>query len=63
MIHTLDLQFLDHADTIAAFLVETSGGLVLVEAGPNSTFPALQQAVAAKGFKLEDVKNVFLTLN
>lgn len=41
-IHTLDLDFLGHHDTIAAFLVESGNDLVLVESGPHSTFEALK---------------------
>ena len=40
-IHILDLEFLEASDTIAAFLVETSAGPVLIESGPESTFAFL----------------------
>lgn len=60
-IHTLDLHFkhLDH--TIAAFVVEGADGLILVESGPHSTFPALEQAFLDKGWRLADVRHVFLS--
>lgn len=61
MYHILDLSFLGNKDTIAAFLVETSAGLVLIESGPHSTFEVLKQAIQAKGHEIEDIKHVFLS--
>lgn len=61
MIHILDLYFQGHADTIAAFLVETSEGPALVETGPHSTYPALERAVAQLGYDLRDIKHVFIS--
>lgn len=61
MIHVLDLKFLDRPDTIAAFLIETSAGPILVETGPYSTFEPLREAVRQKGYALEDIKHVFIT--
>ena len=61
MIYTLDLKFLDKPDTIAAFLIETSAGPILVETGPYSTFGALRQAVEEKGYQMEDIRHVFIT--
>jgi glyoxylase-like metal-dependent hydrolase (beta-lactamase superfamily II) len=61
MYHILDLSFLGNNDTIAAFLVETSEGLVLIESGPHSTFEVLKQAIQAKGHEITDIKHVFLS--
>jgi glyoxylase-like metal-dependent hydrolase (beta-lactamase superfamily II) len=61
MTHTLDLNFLDLADTIAAFLVETAEGPALIETGPYSTFGHLRSAVKAHGYDLEDIRHVFIT--
>ena len=60
-IHTLDLHFQNHDETIAAFLIESENGLALVESGPHSTFEALKKAVANLGFRIEDIHHVFLT--
>ncbi len=60
-IHTIDLKFQGLSDNIAAFLVETSSGPVLVETGPHSTLPNLQAGIEAAGFNIEDVKHVFIT--
>ncbi|MCB0564684.1 MAG: MBL fold metallo-hydrolase [Phaeodactylibacter sp.] len=61
MIHVLDLKFQNKPDTIAAFLIETSAGPILVETGPYSTFKPLKEAVQGKGYTLEDIKHVFIT--
>ncbi|UZR95475.1 MBL fold metallo-hydrolase [Chondrinema litorale] len=61
MIHILDLGFLDINDAIAAFLIETKDGLVLVESGPYSTYKHLVSEVKRVGHQIEDVKHVLLT--
>lgn len=47
--------------TVAAFLVRTSAGPVLVETGPEALFHRLRAAVEAEGFALEDIREVFIT--
>lgn len=61
MIHLIDLKFqgIDHA--IGAYLVETSGGPILIETGPYSTFSHLKAGLQSAGFSPEDIKHVFLT--
>ena len=61
MIHVIDLHFQQSNETIAAFLVETSEGPVLIETGPHSTFNHLQKGIEKAGFALEDIKHVFLS--
>jgi glyoxylase-like metal-dependent hydrolase (beta-lactamase superfamily II) len=61
MIHILDLGFLNLKETIAAFLVETSVGIVLIETGPHSVHDNLAKAVEKCGFKLSDIQHVFIT--
>jgi glyoxylase-like metal-dependent hydrolase (beta-lactamase superfamily II) len=56
----LDLHFLA-AGTVAAFLVRTSEGPVLVETGPESLYGHLVAAVQAQGHAIEDIRHVFLT--
>ncbi len=60
-IHILDLTFLGHSDTIAAFLVEQNGDLALVETGPHSTFLVLKEAIKRLGFDILAIKHVFLS--
>ncbi len=60
-VHILDLNFLDSDHTIAAFLVETSEGPVLIESGPHSTLTRLVGELEKRGIKLSDLKHVLLT--
>lgn len=61
MIHVLDLHFLTFDHAIAAFLIPTSEGPVLIETGPYSTFPQLESAIKQTGYTIEDIKHVLLT--
>lgn len=60
-IQIIDLHFknLDHA--IAAYLLPTSEGPILIETGPHSTFPKLKEGVESLGYRIEEIKHVFLT--
>lgn len=60
-IHTLDLNFLGHAETVAAFLIVANGEVALVETGPYSTYESLKTACEALGYPLETIKKVFLS--
>ena len=60
MIHLLDLHFLTD-QAIAAFLVESEAGLILVETGPHSVFQHLEAGLQQHGYTLSDVQHVFLT--
>lgn len=61
MIDIIDLEFRGVSLSIAAHLLETSDGPVIIESGPHSTLPTLEKALNQKGYVLEDVKHVFLT--
>ena len=60
-IHVLDLDFLNLPHTIASFLIESSEGPVLIETGPHSTIQAMENGLSKYGYKIEDIKHVFLT--
>ncbi|MBT0812720.1 MBL fold metallo-hydrolase [Litoribacter ruber] len=60
-VHIIDLQFKKIPNSIAAFLVETSEGPILIESGPESTFEALQSGVEKIGYQIEDIQHVFLS--
>ena len=60
-IHTIDLHFQNTEDSIAAFLIDSSEGLILFETGPDSTFDSLQKGIEDLGYQVEDVRHVFLT--
>ena len=40
-VYTLDLNFLERQDAIAAYLIPHSEGAVLIESGPGSTIDAI----------------------
>ncbi len=48
MVRVIDLQFQGHPGTIAAFLIETGEGPVLVESGPATTWEALEAGLASR---------------
>lgn len=60
-IHTIDLDFLHDSQTVAAFLVESDQGPILVETGPESTWPQLQKGINDLGYQTDDIKHVLLT--
>jgi len=59
--HTLDLHFRGKPHTIAAFVLKTGEGPVLIETGPHSTIQYLEEGLARLDYRLEDVKHVLLT--
>lgn len=61
MVHTIDLHFLNTKQTIAAYLLDTGNGLVLVETGPYSTFDHLKKGIKAYGARVKDIKHILLT--
>jgi len=60
-IHTIDLNFQGLSHAVAAFVIETSEGPVLVETGPHSTLPALEQGLEAIGYSMQEVRHVLLS--
>ncbi len=61
MVHIIDLHFYQQKDIIAAFLLETSMGPVLIETGPFSTFDSLKKGLNKIGYSPEDIQHVLLT--
>ncbi len=62
MIKILDLNFLDTSETIGAFLVECEKeGPILFECGPHSSIHQLRSEIEKYGYKLSDIKHLFLT--
>ncbi len=60
-IHTIDLNFQNENHSIAAFLIESTAGPILIETGPESTYGQLVEAIKIIGFRVEDIKHVFVT--
>lgn len=61
LITPLDLKFQHLDSAIAAFVVKGPEGYVLVECGPASTLPALEQGLAGLGLTLADIRHVFVS--
>ena len=61
IVHTLDLNFLDRQDAIAAYLIPHSEGAVLVESGPGSTIDELKSGIEKHGLTVSDITHVLLT--
>jgi len=57
----LDLLHCGDPRRIAAFLVETDGGLALFDCGSTSCLPALHDALGARGVELGDVRHLLLS--
>ncbi len=60
-IRIIDLHFQNAAQTIAAFLIKTGAGPVLIETGPMSTWGWLEQGLAAHDLRPADIRHVLLT--
>ncbi|MCA9959598.1 MAG: MBL fold metallo-hydrolase, partial [Anaerolineales bacterium] len=60
-IYTLDLNYQNVPQSIAAYLVVGSDGPVLVETGPGSTLATLQAKIAQHGYEPNDIKHVLVT--
>ena len=61
MYKTVDLKFLGLDDSIAAFLIESNDGPILIECGPYSTFSSLETSLQSMGYQTSDVKHVLLS--
>lgn len=61
MYHIIDLHFQGYEHTIAAFLIKSSDGPILIETGPYSTFSPMKLALASHGYKVSDVRHVLLS--
>lgn len=61
MVEIIDLLFQKTPNSTAAFFVDTSEGPVIIETGPHSTLPQIEQFLSTKNYTLSDVKHVFIT--
>ena len=57
----VDLNFLGSPGIIATAILQSSGGVTLVDPGPSTTAEGLKQALAARGIALDDVRHILLT--
>jgi glyoxylase-like metal-dependent hydrolase (beta-lactamase superfamily II) len=59
--HVVDLRFLGHAGRIAAGVVQTPAGVLVVDPGPASCLPALLGGLAERAIEPRDVQGLLLT--
>lgn len=60
-INIIDLNFQNVRESIGSFLIPTAKGPVLIESGPESTFPVLKEEIEKAGFGVSDIYAVLLT--
>ena len=60
-LHVIDLEYLGQPGCIAAHVIETEEGLLLVECGPGSTIETLRRGLADLGGSLADVRHLLVT--
>lgn len=60
-VHTIDLNFQDTPGVIASYVFDTGDGLAVVDTGPTSTLPALEEGLHAFGAELRDLRHLLLT--
>ena len=60
-IHIIDQEFLGSPNAIASYLVEGPKGHLLIETGPATTQPVLEDKVRALGVEPERIKHVLVT--
>lgn len=60
-INIIDLNFQQVPESIGAFILEGTDGIVLIESGPHSTLPVLREQLEHKGIRLKDISHILLT--
>ena len=58
---TLDLKFQGRPQAIASYLIRSGDAVVLIESGPGSTLPGLEEALAQESLSPRDVTHLLLT--
>lgn len=59
-IHLFDLNFYV-PNVIAAYIIETGEGPVLIETGPDTVYTNLENSINDAGFSIDDIRHVFVT--
>lgn len=60
-IQTIDLNFLNQSESIAAFLIKNNNKYALVETGPFSTIKAIEKVLEENAITAKDISAVFIT--
>ena len=61
IVHTADLELMGAPGVVAAYVIPSSDGLVIVDCGPGSTLPKLRSAVSHLGYDVADIRHILLT--
>ena len=61
MIETIDLHFQGEPHVIASYVLRGPAGVVVVETGPASTYPALQAGLARLGIEMGEISDILLS--
>ena len=61
IVHTADLELLGAPGVVAAYVIPSSDGLIVVDCGPGSTLPTLRSAVSRFGYDVADIRHILLT--
>lgn len=57
----IDLHFQGHSEYIACYVLESASGLALIDPGPTSTLPRLEESLRLAGLSLDGVTDILLT--
>jgi glyoxylase-like metal-dependent hydrolase (beta-lactamase superfamily II) len=57
----IDCRHRGHERIVGVYLAETEDGVAIVDTGPASTLPALEDGLAARGVELGDISHILLT--
>jgi glyoxylase-like metal-dependent hydrolase (beta-lactamase superfamily II) len=57
----IDLEFLGRSHVIAAAIVQSPGGVAIVDPGPTTCLATLEQALQQHGIRWDDVRHLMLT--
>lgn len=61
IVHTADLELMGAPGVVAAYVIPSSDGLVVVDCGPSSTLPKLRSAISSLGYGVAEIRHILLT--
>ena len=61
IVHTADLELMGAPGVVAAYVIPSSDGLIVVDCGPGSTLPTLRLAISSLGYEVAKIRHILLT--
>ena len=61
IVHTADLELMGAPGVVAAYVIPSSDGLVVIDCGPGSTLATLRSAISSLGYETSDIRHILLT--